>query len=665
VRDSWRFHGLLALFMVSMVGLVTAQDLVVLFVFWDLTAVASWLLVGFDRHEREARIAALMALIVTGVSAIALLVAAVLLFDATGTFSIPAALERAEPGTTLTITGALVLVAGLAKAAQVPLHFWLPRAMAAPTPVSAYLHSAAMVAAGVFLLSRFYPIVQTSGVLLDALLVVGLASVAIGGVISLTRDTLKQVLAYSTVSQYGYVVFMLGLGGAEGAVAASFYVVAHALAKCALFLTAGAVTTATGAKRLSETGGLGRAMPLLAVGSALAAAALAALPLTLGFFKDELLFAAALERGTPFALCAVAAAALTFAYVGRFWAGLFLGPLRARPTAAWRALTVPVLVLGVAGALGGVWVAPVLGLADAAGSDTLGALASAEAAYHLDLRAENLMALGAYATGALLLAAPRAWRPAAAWVARAGERLGPERGYVGGLRGLNRLSDAIHDVEVRDLRARIATVLVPAAGLVLAAVVLTPTVGAFTVGSVTADDVPLALALGVAALAAVGATVPRDHLTLVLILSTLGFSLAVSYAFFGAPNVALVAVLVESVLALLFLAVFSLLPREVLRREAALRPRPLKAVRNGVIAVVSGLAAFAVVWAALSRPAPGTSAADELLARTPDAHASNAVTAILADFRGLDTLVEITVVLVALVGIAGLLRRARSEAAPS
>ena len=167
--------------MVSMVGLACARDLILLFVFFDLTAVASYFLIGFDRDQREARGAALMALLVTGISAVALLLGAVLLYDAYGTFSLPELFERARGDTTTTIACALIAVAALAKSAQVPLHFWLPRAMAAPTPVSAYLHSAAMVAAGVLVLGRVHPLLALDQTVLDGLLVVGLVSIVVGG----------------------------------------------------------------------------------------------------------------------------------------------------------------------------------------------------------------------------------------------------------------------------------------------------------------------------------------------------------------------------------------------------------------------------------------------------------------------------------------------------
>jgi multicomponent Na+:H+ antiporter subunit A len=214
-------------------------------------------------------------------------------------------------------------------------------------------------------------------------------------------------------------------------------------------------------------------------------------------------------------------------------------------------------------------------------------------------------------------------------------------------------------MEVRDLRTRIAAVLVPAGILVLLGVVATPIEGAYRLGAVGSDDLGLALALGVAAFAAIAVTLPRHHITLVLVLSAVGFSLAVAYAFFGAPNVALVAVLVETMLAVLFLGVLALLPRRVLRREARLRTLGSRRWRDPLVGVIAGLTAFAVGWGALSRPLPDHPVTTDLIARAEAAHAENVVTAILVDFRGLDTLGEITVLAVALVGLAVLLRRAR------
>jgi multicomponent Na+:H+ antiporter subunit A len=659
-NDAPRFFAWLVVFMGAMVGLATAQDLILLFVFWDLTAVASYFLIGYDRHERASREAALMALLVTGISAVALLIAALVLRDVYGTFSLPELAAAVQPGAATTTAALLIAVAGLAKSAQLPFQFWLPRAMAAPTPVSAYLHSAAMVAAGVFLLSRLYPVLQQSSLVLDLLLAFGLGSIAVGGLLALHADAFKRLLAYSTVSQYGYVVFMLGLGGAHGAAGACFYVLAHGIAKSALFMTAGAVTEATGGRtRLSEVGGLARPLPVLAAGSLAAAAGIAALPLTAGFFKDELLFTAALERGHAFAGAAALAAALTFAYMARFWAGVFLGRRAGDASPLPAGLQGPVLVLGAITVLGGVFVTPLRRLAEAAGAATLGRPTAAEVAYHLDLRAENVLALAAYGGGILILLGVRRRPAVVAAIARAGEALGPERWYRSSLVTLNRVSDAMHDLEVRDLRTRVAAVLVPGGILVAAGVVATPTERAYVVGTIGDSDVVPALVLVATVIAGVAVTRPRDHLLLVLALSGVGFCLAAVYALLGGPDVALVAVGVETLLALFFLAVLALLPRATLRREAAMRSSRQRRRRDAIIAVVAGVSVFVVVWGALSRPSVSESVAAEHLRRTESAHAKDTVTAILADFRGLDTLVEVTVVTVALVAILGLLRARR------
>ncbi|HEV2062818.1 MAG TPA: hydrogen gas-evolving membrane-bound hydrogenase subunit E, partial [Solirubrobacteraceae bacterium] len=662
-----RFYGWMTLFMVSMVGIATAQDMILLFVFWDLTAIASYFLIAQDREDRVARVAALTALLVTGVSAVLLLIGALLLFAEHGTFSLPQLFELARGGGTTTTAGVgLIVVAALAKSAQVPFHFWLPRAMRAPTPVSAYLHSAAMVAAGVLLIGRVYPLVVPSGLLMDGLLVVGFVSIAVGGALALTSDDMKQILAYSTFSQYGYVVVLYGLGGETGAVGAALYVASHAVCKCALFLVAGTVTEATGGqRRLSELGGLAASQPLLATAAGLAAAGIAGLPLTVGFLGDELFFGAAVEVGTAPALLTVGAATLTLAYIARFWSGVFLGP---RPqglpgTAATRAplgLVLPPALLAALVLAGGVVPSLFSGLAAAAGEASLTGPASVSVAYHPDLRPENLMALSAYAGGALLfVVSGGALRPALERLSALGERIGPDRAYVAGMRGLNAGSDRIHRLEVRDLRGRVTAVLLPAGVLVVAALAASPTVGSYSVGELPTREIALALGLTLAALAGFAATRVRGHLTLMLSLAMVGYSLAGAYALFGAPDVALVAVLVETLFALLFLGVFALVPAEVLERErSVVTPRPRRR-RNVVIAVVSGGLVFALVWGSLSSPVTGEPVVQRQIALAPEAHAKDVVTAILADFRGFDTLGEVTVVLVALAGVATLLRRGR------
>lgn len=652
-----RFWPWMMLFMVAMVGLACARDLILLFVFFDLTAVASYFLIGFDRDRREARGAALMALLVTGISAVALLVGAVLLYHAYGTFSLPKLFERAHSGTTTTIACALIAVAALAKSAQVPLHFWLPRAMAAPTPVSAYLHSAAMVAAGVLVLGRVHPLLALNRTVLDGLLVVGLASIAVGGVLALAQDELKQILAHSTISQYGYVVVLYGIGGASAAGAAALYVLAHAIAKSALFMTAGAVTMATGESRLSHLGGLARRMPVLAAASGVAAATLAALPLTLGFFKDELFFGAARGRGTLLGVMAVIAAALTFAYVGRFWLGLFTGACRTAPRAVPVLLVAPVGVLAAVALAGGFVVGPFAALAADAAAVTHGATVVVAPAYHLDARSVNVMAVAAWALGAALLVFARVCRAVAAAMASAGDVLGPRRWYGAALWALNACSDRLHDAEVRDLRNSIAAVLVPSGVLVVLGFAFTPTRGSFVVGSVKVGDLPIIVLLVLCVAATFVVVRDPGRLRPVLALSVLGFALAAVYAVVGAPDVALVAVLVETIFTVVFVGVFSRLPQPRQRERA--RPRA-RGGRNVLAGIVASLASFGVIWATLSRTSATRGDAAGQIARARDAHGGDVVTVILADFRGLDTMVEITVLAVAVVGVASLLRHGRS-----
>ncbi|MGH2535556.1 MAG: hydrogen gas-evolving membrane-bound hydrogenase subunit E, partial [Thermomicrobiales bacterium] len=664
--DLTRFFAFLLLFMGAMVGLVTARDLLLIFLFWDVTAIASYFLIGYDAHRPDARWAALMALIVTGASAVCFLIGAVMLGGEYLTFSLDDLIARSETGARLTTAAALMATAALAKSAQAPLHFWLPRAMAAPTPVSAYLHSAAMVAAGVFLLGRIHPLLARADGVLDGLIVIGVLSMAIGGVLALTREGFKQLLAYSTISQYGYVVVMLGIGGAAGTAGASFYVIAHALAKSALFLTAGAVTEATGAKQMSEVGGLWRRLPLLAAGSGAAAAGLAALPLTAGFFKDELFFHAAREEGDLVSWLAVGGAALTFAYIGRFWGGIFLGRPRGDAHPVPGRLVWPVAVLGALVILGGIWPEPLTRLAKGAATATLGAPVELHPAYHLDARAENVMAFAAYGLGALILLARPAARLCQA-AARASERFGPDEGYATGLMLLNRASTWMHRIEVHDLRGRVATILLPAGVLVLLAFAFTPTRGQFAAGDVVRGDVPLILVLVVAGLAALTATLPRDHISVALVLSGVGFSLAVAYALFGAPDVALVAVLIETGLTLLFLGMLSLMPRDVdpdvVHHAETRGPPPDHSSyrwRDPALAAIAGIIAFIVSWSALSRPAALEGVSTELARLAPEAHGAAVVTVILADFRGFDTMGEITVLGIAFLGIATLLRRWRT-----
>lgn len=657
--DQTKFFFFLLLFMAAMVGLVMAQDLILIFLFWDLTAIASFYLIGYDQHEEESRSSAMMALLVTGITAVLVLIGSMMLYREYGTWSLPEIIAHGEILGSADLGLLLIAIGALAKSAQVPFHFWLPRAMAAPTPVSAYLHSAAMVAAGVFLIGRFYPLMAHIDWLLDIFLVVGFGSMLVGGIIALTRNILKQILAYSTISQYGYVVFMFGMGGEYGIKGASFYVLAHAIVKSALFLTAGAVTEATGKKTLTDVGGLRKAMPVLALGSGLAASGLVALPLTIGFFKDELFFARAVELGAPFIVMDVLGAALTFAYIFRFWTHIFLGRelSPAKPVTAW--LIWPVVCLGFLTVLGGLWPDPFTKIAEGAASVTAYAHQEIHVEYVFDPIPENLMAISAWTLGLTIYWTRKKWWRLALGIAHLGEKIGPAHWYYRGLGGLNRLSDSIHSVEVRDLRSRVATILMPAGLLVGLAVLVTPNANAFEIGPLGQDDFTLIIMLIAAVVSGFVVMTLRDHLRLAIGLSSVGFSLSAVYAFMGAPNVTVVAIVVETILSVFLIGMLVLMPRTILRFETEADSERRSMPRDAVIAMVAGLLVFFVSWGALSRTSWSTEIIDSQTVLTPAVHGKNIVTVILADFRGFDTLGEITVIAITLIGIISLLRSGR------
>ena len=658
-QEQTKFFFFLLLFMAAMVGLVMAQDLILIFLFWDLTAIASFYLIGFDQQEEESRSSAMMALMVTGITAVLVLIGSIMLYHEYGTWSLKEIIAIGDVTSTASWGLLLIAIGALAKSAQVPLHFWLPRAMAAPTPVSAYLHSAAMVAAGVFLIGRFYPLIADVDWLLDIFLFIGFASMLVGGIIALTRNILKQILAYSTISQYGYVVFMFGMGGEYGIKGASFYVLAHAIVKSALFLTAGAVTEATGKKTLTDVGGLRKSMPMLAFGSGLAASGLIALPLTIGFFKDELFFARAAELGTPYMVMDVLGASLTFAYIFRFWTHIFLGReiTAPKPVSTW--LVWPVVCLGIITVIGGVWPDPFTKVAERAASITANARYDIDVHYTFDPIPENFMAIATWITGLTIYWTRKRWWRIALGIAHLGEKIGPAHWYYVGINGLNRLSDSIHSVEVRDLRSRVATILMPAGVLVGLAVLVTPNANSFEIGPLGQNDFTLIIMLIAATVSGFVVMRLRDHLRLAIGLSCVGYSLAAVYAFMGAPNVTVVAIVIETILSLFLIGMLVLMPRTILRFETEADSDKRSMPRDAIIATVAGLLVFFVSWGTLSRTSWSTEIIDSQTVLTPAVHGKNIVTVILADFRGFDTLGEITVITITLIGIISLLRSGR------
>ncbi|MGP0593730.1 hydrogen gas-evolving membrane-bound hydrogenase subunit E [Nitrospira sp. T9] len=664
------YYAWLALFMASMLGLVMAADLILLFVFFDLTAVCSYFLIAFDRTE-ESRSAALSALLVTGITSVGMLIGILWLYAEHGTFSIKELIDPVKPGITLSGAMGLMALAAVAKSAQVPLHFWLPRAMSAPTPVSAYLHSAAMVAAGVFVLHRLNPLIAQVPVLQTVLMILAGFSILIGSLLALDATDIKKILAYSTVAQYGYVSLMLAVGGVTATAAAAVYVLVHALCKSALFMVAGAGEAMTGTRSLEQLGGLARNQPMLAITSALPAATLAGLPLTAGFFKDEGFFKIASGHSWGMTVVATAAAALTLTYTWRFWHGIFLGSPGAHAKPASRRMLFPIACLALLCLAGGMYISPAVHLATVAAYDVY--LQTAQetevlsSTYHFAATTPNMMAITAYGGGLLLWISRRWWESRLRGLVRTMERVGPDVAYVRLLEWMSRLADWLHQVEMRDLRDRIAGVLIPAGLLVGLAIVGTSTYSwpAVSGGSLTpvGSSWLLGLILVLAGASALCVVRQRDHLGLILTLTATGFFLALVYALLGAPDVSLVAVLVETVLTLLLLATLWILPASVLQQEKEREARRHDNRWYTVAGVMGAALVFVLSMTVLSKPRQD-SVSNRHLELAEQAHAENIVAAILVDFRGLDTLGEATVIFVALLGMGTLLEtggRSRSH----
>jgi multicomponent Na+:H+ antiporter subunit A len=309
--------------------------------------------------------------------------------------------------------------------------------------------------------------------------------------------------------------------------------------------------------------------------------------------------------------------------------------------------------------IGGIWTAPALEIAIPAASVSANALTEIEIAYHLDTRPENLMALATWGLGTLIYISRRLWWPLAIGYAHLGERFGPAHLYYTGLHSLNAFSDRIHAIEVRDLRSRVATILLPAGLLVGIAVIVTPNSNSFAIGGFSRDDFPVVAMLVAAAVSAVVVAIVRDHFRIAIGLSLAGYSLAAVYAFMGAPNVTVVALVVETLLSMFIMGMLVLMPRPILRFETLVRGDRRTIPRDALIAVISGLLVFFVAWGALSRPAPTTEVIDSFAVLTPAVHGKNIVTVILADFRGFDTMGEVTVIALTLLGIISLLRSGR------
>lgn len=653
-----RFAGVLVAFVAAMLGLVLADDLLLMYVFWELTTVFSFLLVGHDPTRRLSRRSAIQALIVTTFGGLAMLVGALMLGHAAGTYRISALLEVAPGGTAVGVGVLLLMVGALSKSAIFPFHFWLPAAMAAPTPVSAYLHAASMVKAGVYLVAIVAPVYAfgTSG-WNPVVVWLGALTMLVGGVRALKQNDLKLLLAFGTVSQLGFMILVLGIGSESALVAGLAVVIGHALFKATLFLVVGLIDRTTGTRDLRHLTGLARRMPWVAAAATLAAASMAGVPPLLGFVAKESAYYALVDAarhgehtslGSTEAWLVFAAvvlgSALTAAYAARFVWGAFgtrqvAEELRVAPVSPGFAAG-PVL-LGVLGLVGGFLGAP---LTTVLVAGTAGTQDVPDLALWHGLGIPLYASLGALAVGALLFVVRR---PVEQFQGALSLDISLENGYQRIMRGIDRFSVELTAVVQRGSAAAYL-------GITMAVVILVP--GTALVMSMDGVrfrlwDSPVQPVVGVVALlAAVMAVRSRRRLRAVLLAGATGYATAVLFVLQGAPDLALTQALVETLTVVVFVLALRRMPEYF-------TDRPLSARRYGrmVLAVAFGVvvAGFLLVGASARIADPVSLALPELAVDYGGGH--NIVNVILVDTRAWDTLGEIAVLVAAGTGVASLI----------
>ena len=665
--DIGQFAGVLLGFAGAMYGLVLTDDLVILVMFWEVTSILSYLLIGHYRRRAASRRAALQALLVTTLGGLVMFVGVVLLVVDTGTSSIIEILELAPTGPVVNAAIVMLLVGALSKSAIFPFHFWLPGAMAAPTPVSAYLHAAAMVKAGIYLIARFAPIFALSDAWRPIVISLGVFTMLIGGVQALRETDLKRILAFGTVSQLGFFTVVVGYGTQAAALAGLALVIGHALFKSALFLIVGVIDRQLSTRDITELSGVGRQAPVMTTAAFISVASMAGIAPTIGFVAKESALTALLDDavgGSPWGLVAligvILGSMLTAAYGVRFLWGAFWKKRDDRgermPDTVWPDppvgfLSAPIILAGltVAAGIG----APAMDVAlhgyavtanpglDAAGQ-------AVEGPGHLALWHGFEPALGIsiasilLGVGLFLLTRRTGWdrRPRVLKFTAADV-------YALVMRGVDRLSVITTTLTQRgSLPVYVGTIFVVFVAAETTALLATD----LDRLNLSAWHTPTQLAVApIMAIAAVVAVQARKRYTGVVLVSVTGLGMVALFATSGAPDLALTQILVETVTLVTFALVLRRLPSRMGEHNASVSriPRAVLAIGVGVTM------AFVAVVATQARTAPPISLSFPELAYE-FGHGKNVVNVALVDLRGWDTMGELSVLVLAATGVASL-----------
>jgi multicomponent K+:H+ antiporter subunit A len=666
-----KFFSEMMLFMAAMLGVVLSDNLLLLVVFWELTSLSSFLLIGFWSHRSDARAGARQALAITGGGGLVMLGGFVLLGQIAGTFELSAmaanvAQIQADPMFVPALL--LILVGAFTKSAQFPFHFWLPDAMAAPTPVSAYLHSATMVKAGVFLLMRMYPVLAGTGHFEIIVTAAGLITVLIAAFIAIFKHDLKGLLAYSTVSHLGLIVFLIGLGSPLAAVAAVFHVLNHATFKASLFMIAGIVDHETHSRDMRQLGGLWKYMPWTATLSMVAAASMAGVPLTNGFLSKEMFFTEAVV-GTSGVWAWVVPALVTLAGVFSVAYSLrfvhdtyFNGPMgdvpNPDPHEPPLGMKLPAMLLVtlciVVGLLPAITFGPLVHVAATAMTG------QALPEYHLALwhgfNLPLLMSAVALAAGVglylMLAAGKRLHRISSeAWYGRFTGRYIFEAVIDSLFRFAGRVSSQLETGSLQ----RYLLWLVGSAIVVAASQLVGSGIGAGTRELMPASPLAMAIWLLLLATCVMLALTHHKRFQAVILVGAIGLVTALTFVSLSAPDLALTQLSVEVVSTVLLLMGLALLPQHSPHESSAARRW-----RDGAIAMAGGGGIAWIAWVLLTRN--HDSIAWYFLANSlPVGGGTNVVNVILVDFRGYDTFGEITVLGIAAIGVLALMEGMRSR----
>ncbi|AOX65503.1 Na+/H+ antiporter subunit A [Curtobacterium sp. BH-2-1-1] len=650
-----RFAGVLTAFAGSMYGLVVADDVIVLFVLWEATTVFSYLLIGHDSVKRASRAAAMQALVVTTAGGLAMLAGLVVLSVTAGTTSLSGIVQDPPSGTIVSVSVVLVLLGALTKSAIVPFHFWLPAAMAAPTPVSAYLHAAAMVKAGIYLVARLAPAFALLGGWRETITVLGVLGMLIGGYRALRQTDIKLLLAYGTVAQLGFLVLAAGWGAPEVALGGVALLVAHAAFKSTLFLVVGAIDHVTGTRDLARLSGLGRRMPWLTVVAVLALLSMAGIPPTIGFVAKEAVLTGFIDslHGPDagwawFALIGVTiGSVLTVAYSLRFLWGAFArkpGVPDTEPHGLHGLGVVPSVLALTGLALGLATPLVAHGIEPAAHAAALPGEVPHLALWHglepaLGLSAVTLV-------GGLALFALR--RPVEALQHRLAGSPSASSIYRHLMRGLDRVATGLTAGVQRGSLPYYLTVILSVfvAGALVNLVIGGP--WAFHVRFADSwGQIPVVLVMSIAAIAVLTA---KTRFAAAVLVGVTGYGMSVLFVLHGAVDLALTQLVVETVTLIAFVLVLRRLPPRI----ATANPSRFRVVR-ALFAGLAGLTlAIVVVVAASARTAEPLW--PDLPALTSSfGHGLNVVNVALVDLRGWDTLGELTVVVAAATGVASLI----------